>query len=163
APGVDDLQRAQSVSRGDGGRAAGRAGPGGARSPVRGGRRQADPVVGVQPLRAHDRARSHPSHATIGAGDAGSRIRAGREPVAGGRGGGRAVGWWTQGRMPRTARLVQQAQGNQALAILGTLLIVYIVLGVLYESYVHPLTILSTLPSAGVGAFLALAVLQTEF
>jgi len=68
-----------------------------------------------------------------------------------------------QGRMQGNARLFQQAQGNQALAILGTLLIVYIVLGVLYESYVHPLTILSTLPSAGVGAFLALAVLQTEF
>ena len=47
-------------------------------------------------------------------------------------------------------------QGNQPLAILGTLLIVYIVLGVLYESYMHPLTILSTLPSAGVGALLAL-------
>jgi multidrug efflux pump len=68
-----------------------------------------------------------------------------------------------QGKMQGNARLFQQAQGNQPLAILGTLLIVYIVLGVLYESYVHPLTILSTLPSAGLGAFLALAVLQTEF
>ena len=45
----------------------------------------------------------------------------------------------------------------------ATLLIVYIVLGVLYESYVHPLTILSTLPSAGVGALLALQLLNTEF
>ena len=54
-------------------------------------------------------------------------------------------------------------QGNQPLAILGTLLIVYIVLGVLYESYIHPLTILSTLPSAGVGALLALQLLKTEF
>ena len=54
-------------------------------------------------------------------------------------------------------------QGNQPLAILGTLLIVYIVLGVLYESYMHPLTILSTLPSAGVGALLALQLLETEF
>ena len=45
----------------------------------------------------------------------------------------------------------------------ATLLIVYIVLGVLYESYVHPLTILSTLPSAGVGALLALQFLNTEF
>ena len=68
-----------------------------------------------------------------------------------------------QGTMQGNARLFQQAQGNQPLAILGTLLIVYIVLGVLYESYVHPLTILSTLPSAGLGAFLALAVLQVEF
>ena len=80
----------------------------------------------------------------------------------------RAVGQLTmpssiQGRMQGSARLFQQAQGNQPLAILGTLLIVYIVLGVLYESYIHPLTILSTLPSAGVGAFLALKLLNTEF
>jgi multidrug efflux pump len=68
-----------------------------------------------------------------------------------------------QGRMQGSARLFQQAQGNQPLAILATLLIVYIVLGVLYESYMHPLTILSTLPSAGVGALLALQLLQTEF
>jgi multidrug efflux pump len=68
-----------------------------------------------------------------------------------------------QGRMQGSARLFQQAQGNQPLAILATLLIVYIVLGVLYESYMHPLTILSTLPSAGVGAFLALQLLRTEF
>jgi multidrug efflux pump len=65
--------------------------------------------------------------------------------------------------MQGNARLFQQIQGNQPLAILGTLLIVYIVLGVLYESYIHPLTILSTLPSAGVGALLALQLLQTEF
>ena len=65
--------------------------------------------------------------------------------------------------MQGNARLFQQMQGNQPLAILGTLLIVYIVLGVLYESYIHPLTILSTLPSAGVGALLALQLLKTEF
>ena len=47
--------------------------------------------------------------------------------------------------------------------ILAALLAVYIVLGVLYESYVHPLTILSTLPSAGVGALLALLLFRTEF
>jgi multidrug efflux pump len=68
-----------------------------------------------------------------------------------------------QGKMQGNARLFQQVQGNQPLAILGTLLIVYIVLGVLYESYIHPLTILSTLPSAGVGALLALQLLNTEF
>jgi multidrug efflux pump len=68
-----------------------------------------------------------------------------------------------QGRMQGSARLFQQAQGNQPIAILATLLIVYIVLGVLYESYMHPLTILSTLPSAGVGALLALQLLNTEF
>jgi multidrug efflux pump len=68
-----------------------------------------------------------------------------------------------QGRILGNARLFDTMQGNQPLAILGTLLIVYIVLGVLYESYVHPLTILSTLPSAGVGALLALQVLETDF
>ena len=47
--------------------------------------------------------------------------------------------------------------------MLAALVAVYIVLGVLYESYVHPLTILSTLPSAGVGALLALMVFHTEF
>jgi multidrug efflux pump len=68
-----------------------------------------------------------------------------------------------QGRLQGNARLFEAMQGNQSLAILGTLLIVYIVLGVLYESYMHPLTILSTLPSAGVGALLALEALDTEF
>ncbi len=68
-----------------------------------------------------------------------------------------------QGQLQGNARLFEAMQGNQSLAILGTLLIVYIVLGVLYESYMHPLTILSTLPSAGVGALLALEALDTEF
>jgi len=68
-----------------------------------------------------------------------------------------------QGRLQGNARLFETMQGNQPLAILGTLLIVYIVLGVLYESYMHPFTILSTLPSAGVGALLALQALDTEF
>jgi multidrug efflux pump len=68
-----------------------------------------------------------------------------------------------QGRLEGNARLFNRMQGNQAVAILGTLLIVFIVLGVLYESYLHPLTILSTLPSAGAGALLALLLLRTEF
>jgi multidrug efflux pump len=68
-----------------------------------------------------------------------------------------------QGRLEGNARLFTRMQGNQSIAIVGTLLIVFIVLGVLYESYLHPLTILSTLPSAGAGALLALLVLQTEF
>ena len=68
-----------------------------------------------------------------------------------------------QGRLQGNASLFQRMQGNQPVAILGTLLVVYIVLGVLYESYVHPLTILSTLPSAGVGALIALLLLKTEF
>ena len=56
------------------------------------------------------------------------------------------------------------ASGNSpVLLVLGALLAVYMVLGVLYESYVHPITVLSTLPSAGVGAFLALLVFHVEF
>ncbi len=62
-----------------------------------------------------------------------------------------------------SARLFQQALDNQPLLILAALIAVYIVLGVLYESYIHPITILSTLPSAGVGALLALRLFGAEF
>jgi multidrug efflux pump len=61
-----------------------------------------------------------------------------------------------------TARLFQQGLDNQPWLILAALLTVYIVLGILYESTVHPITILSTLPSAGVGALLALLLFKTE-
>jgi multidrug efflux pump len=62
-----------------------------------------------------------------------------------------------------TARIFQESLGNEPILIAAALLAVYIVLGVLYESYVHPITILSTLPSAGVGAVLALIATNTEF
>jgi multidrug efflux pump len=62
-----------------------------------------------------------------------------------------------------TAKIFQQGLENQPWLILAALLTVYIVLGILYESLVHPITILSTLPSAGVGALLALLLFQTEF
>ncbi|MCX2563574.1 efflux RND transporter permease subunit [Acetobacter thailandicus] len=61
-----------------------------------------------------------------------------------------------------TARL-QQESSNEPLIILAALLAVYVVLGILYESYVHPITILSTLPSAGAGALLALYLSGQEF
>ena len=61
-----------------------------------------------------------------------------------------------------TAQAFQASLTNQPLLILAALMTVYIVLGVLYESYIHPITILSTLPSAGVGAVLALLVFHTE-
>jgi multidrug efflux pump len=61
------------------------------------------------------------------------------------------------------ASAFQQGQSSQPWLILAALLAIYIVLGVLYESYVHPLTILSTLPSAGVGAILALLVFGQQF
>ncbi|MEO7742419.1 MAG: multidrug efflux RND transporter permease subunit [Usitatibacter sp.] len=62
-----------------------------------------------------------------------------------------------------TAKLFQQGLDNQPYLILAALLTVYIVLGMLYESTIHPITILSTLPSAGVGALLALLLFKTEF
>jgi multidrug efflux pump len=60
------------------------------------------------------------------------------------------------------ARAFRQSMGAQPLLILAALIAVYIVLGVLYESLAHPLTIISTLPSAGLGALLALMMFNTE-
>ena len=62
-----------------------------------------------------------------------------------------------------TARLFQQNASSQPLMLAAALLAIYVVLGMLYESYSQPLTIISTLPSAGVGALLALMVTDTEF
>ncbi len=62
-----------------------------------------------------------------------------------------------------TARVYQESLSNEPVLIATALLAVYIVLGVLYESYVHPLTVLSTLPAAGVGAVAALILLHIEF
>jgi multidrug efflux pump len=68
-----------------------------------------------------------------------------------------------RGTFQGTAKAFQDSLNNQPFLILAALITIYIVLGVLYESYVHPLTILSTLPSAGVGALLALMAFNTEF
>jgi len=62
-----------------------------------------------------------------------------------------------------TAAAFQSSLANEPLLILAALITVYIVLGVLYESYIHPITIISTLPSAGVGALLALMITHVEF
>jgi multidrug efflux pump len=61
-----------------------------------------------------------------------------------------------------TAQAYQQSLGSEPILILTALAAVYIVLGILYESYVHPITIISTLPSAGVGALLALMLTHTD-
>ena len=61
-----------------------------------------------------------------------------------------------------TAQAFKASLTNEPLLILAAIITVYIVLGVLYESYIHPLTILSTLPSAGVGAILALLIFRSE-
>jgi multidrug efflux pump len=68
-----------------------------------------------------------------------------------------------QGSFQGAAKAFQQSLGNEPVLIAVAILAIYIVLGVLYESYVHPLTVLSTLPSAGVGATLALIVFKVDF
>src|SRR6202043_206851 len=60
------------------------------------------------------------------------------------------------GSFQGNAQAFQAALSNEPVLIAAALVVVYVILGVLYESYIHPLTILSTLPSAGVGALLAL-------
>ena len=67
-----------------------------------------------------------------------------------------------RGTFQGTAKAFQSSVENQPWLILAALVTVYIVLGILYESYIHPITILSTLPSAGVGALLALLLFKTE-
>jgi multidrug efflux pump len=67
------------------------------------------------------------------------------------------------GSFQGTARAFQQNLSSQLLLVLAALAAVYIVLGILYESYIHPITILSTLPSAGIGALLALKITNVEF
>lgn len=67
------------------------------------------------------------------------------------------------GKFSGTAQAFQDSLATQPFLILAALVSVYIVLGILYESYIHPLTILSTLPAAGVGAILALLVCGMEF
>jgi len=68
-----------------------------------------------------------------------------------------------RGSFQGTARTFQASLQSQPWLILAALVTIYIVLGILYESYVHPITIISTLPSAGVGAILALIISRTEF
>ena len=67
------------------------------------------------------------------------------------------------GNFSGTAQAFQQSTSDMRILILAALAAVYIVLGMLYESYIHPVTILSTLPSAGVGALLALLLFHSEF
>jgi multidrug efflux pump len=67
------------------------------------------------------------------------------------------------GMMAGTAQLFQRSLAKEPILILTAIAAVYILLGVLYESYIHPITILSTLPSAGVGALLALMLFHVEF
>ncbi|HEY3634275.1 MAG TPA: efflux RND transporter permease subunit [Caldimonas sp.] len=68
-----------------------------------------------------------------------------------------------RGSFQGTALVAQQSQGQQAMLIIAAIVVIYIVLGMLYESLVHPVTVLSTLPSAGVGAVLALLLFRMDF
>ena len=67
------------------------------------------------------------------------------------------------GSLAGTAQVFAQSLNNEPILIVAAIAAVYILLGVLYESYIHPITILSTLPSAGVGALLALMLFHTQF
>jgi multidrug efflux pump len=67
------------------------------------------------------------------------------------------------GSLAGTAQIFQQALKNEPVLIAAAIAAVYILLGILYESYIHPITIISTLPSAGVGALLALMLFHSEF
>jgi multidrug efflux pump len=67
-----------------------------------------------------------------------------------------------RGSFAGTARAAQDTGGQQALLIVAAIVVIYIVLGVLYESLIHPITVLSTLPSAGVGAVLGLLMFRME-
>jgi multidrug efflux pump len=67
------------------------------------------------------------------------------------------------GSFQGTAKTFQDTLGNELVLILAAIIAIYLVLGILYESYAHPLTILSTLPSAGLGAFLALMLFHLAF
>ena len=66
------------------------------------------------------------------------------------------------GNFSGTAQAYQDSLSNEVILVIAALLTVYIVLGILYESYIHPITIISTLPSAGVGALLALKLCNVE-
>ena len=68
-----------------------------------------------------------------------------------------------RGSFQGTARAYQESQGQQPLLIAMALVIIYILLGILYESLVHPVTVLSTIPSAGIGAVIALMIFDMEF
>ena len=67
------------------------------------------------------------------------------------------------GSFQGSAKTYEDSLKNEPILILAALITIYIVLGILYESYIHPITILSTLPSAGVGALLALMICKTDF
>ena len=67
------------------------------------------------------------------------------------------------GSFQGSARSAQDSQGQQPLLILAAIVVIYLVLGILYESLIHPITVLSTLPSAGVGAIFALLIFKMEF
>jgi multidrug efflux pump len=67
------------------------------------------------------------------------------------------------GSFQGTAKVYQESLANEPFLIAAAFLAIYIVLGILYESYIHPLTVLSTLPSAGIGAVIALIIFKIEF
>ncbi len=131
--------------------------------------RQSSALERVHPLGGHHRSGHGQSPGPVPGGHAvfqpGSRRLAGRCRKSGepGQAGDRDAGQHSERRSRARRRSFRTSLANEPLLILAAVVTVYIVLGVLYESYIHPITILSTLPSAGVGALLALLICRIDF
>ena len=164
AAGLDHLHAAEPVPRGAGGRAGVSARTRRRSSDiyVQSRQRRAGAAERVHALRAGNGAAGDQSPGPVSGGDAlvqpGARRLAGRGGAAPSNASSSEIGLPAsiQASFQGTAQAFQASLANEPLLILAALVTVYIVLGVLYESYIHPITILSTLPSAGVGALLAL-------
>ena len=136
---------------------------------VRSSGRRAGAAQPVHALRAEQHAAGDQSPGTVSGGHAFVQPGARRFARRGGEGDPRrpsseiGLPASIQASFQGTAAAFQNSLANEPLLILAALVTVYIVLGVLYESYIHPITILSTLPSAGVGAILALLITRQRF
>ncbi len=165
AAGVDHVYAAESVSRGAG------SGPvvpqrsGFAEDDFRSGNHWTSAIKRDCALRDHDRTVGHQPSGPVPRGDI--LVQPGRTVFA--RRSSKSINAAVaelglppsiQVRFQGTARAFEASQANEGWLILAAIVTVYIVLGVLYESYIHPITILSTLPSAGVGAILALTLFR---
>ncbi len=170
APGLHDVHAAQSVSRDSGSESAIPAESRRAEEYLRAFlHRPAGSVERLHALRARHHSAGRESPGTISGGDA--LVQPCARCIARRRRQRHQQGQATTSACPPafrptfqgTAAAFLNSLANEPILILAAIITVYIVLGVLYESYIHPITIISTLPSAGVGAILALLLCHTEF